>query len=149
MKKNIISSIIFIILGFYIGNFIFSNRIYLLNKSNKNNYYVIQEGIYQDKNVLETNIKNIEQKIVEHKNNNYYVYVGITKNLDNAEKIKKIYLDKGIKVIIKEIEIKNEVFLNNLEQLDILLDQTNDKEEILTIEKVILSEYEEFVKNKY
>jgi hypothetical protein len=41
----------------------------------------------------------------------YYVYVGITKNKENANKIVNHYKDLGYETIIKEYEINNSKFL--------------------------------------
>lgn len=112
----------------------------------KSTAYFLQEGVYETKDSMNRNTKDINPKLVINKNNKYYVYVGITKSLDGVNKIKRIYKKKGYSVIPKEKEIKNESFLINLEQYDILLESNTTTNDILTIEEVVLSNYEENLK---
>ena len=89
----------------------------------------------------------------ENKKNYYYidnkdkVYCAITTKIDNLNKIKKIYDTKKINTSIKKIYISNNEFINNLEQYDILLDTAYNESDLLSITKVILSSYEDFVLN--
>ena len=74
--------------------------------------------------------------------------MGITKNYNNAKKIKKMYNDKGYNIYQKEKNIKSDEFLNNVEQFDVLVENTKKEQDISTIQEVILSNYEEMVINK-
>ena len=74
--------------------------------------------------------------------------MGITKNYNNAKKIKKMYNDKGYNIYQKEKNIKSDEFLNNVEQFDVLVENTKKERDISTIQEVILSNYEEMVINK-
>ena len=148
MKKTIITGILFILFGYILGNIIFSNKIELIEKYlNKDTYYFLEQGIYYDEQIMETNIKNIKSKIIDHKKDKYSVYVGITKDKEIAEKLKKIYEKKNIKVLVKEKYLSSEEFSNNVDQFDILIRSSNETEEILTIEEVVLANYEEIIKN--
>ena len=139
MKKVLVPSIIFIVLGFIVGNLVFSNRVELVRKiKNNNNYYFLEEGVYTSKETLNKNISKVTQKVISKINNNYYVYVGITKSEEIAKKIKELYQERGIK-------INNEEFLNNVTQFDILLNEAKTLEEIITIEKIILSNYDDLI----
>lgn len=148
LKKIIISGLIFITLGFVIGDFIFNNRNLFLSSLNDRGdpYFFLQEGIYPNKEIMESNLEKISHKVVEQKNDQFYVYVGITKSKKVADKIKNIYDKKGIKLILKEKYLENEEFSNNVSQFDLLINATNNKEEILTIEEVVLANYEELLK---
>ena len=92
---------------------------------------------------MEDNIKRIDPKIVVEEQDKYYVYVGITKNQKNADKIKELYEKKGYDIYEKKIPISNEEFKNNLEQFDLLLDKTTKEEELISINEVILANYEQ------
>ena len=96
--------------------------------SNGENIYFLQEGMSSDKNEFDNDNKKYDY-IVEKIGDKYYAYVGITTNLSNANKIKKIYDNKNID--------------NNLEQYDILLSGALKDKDVLSINKVILSSYEE------
>lgn len=148
MKKVLVPSIIFIVLGFIVGNLVFSNRVELVRKiKNNNNYYFLEEGVYTSKETLNKNISKVTQKVISKINNNYYVYVGITKSEEIAKKIKELYQERGIKINIKERKLNNEEFLNNVTQFDILLNEAKTLEEIITIEKIILSNYDDLINN--
>ena len=90
---------------------------------------------------MQSETRDLNPKVYEEKNGKYYVYVGITGNKDNAEKIQNIYKDSGFNIKINEISINDEEFINNLKQLDILINNTNNQDEILTIEEVVLSNF--------
>lgn len=146
MKKALLIGLMSILLGFILGNIIFSHRGIYLNTRNQEKYYFLQEGTYYKKDSINSNQINLKQKIVEYNNDKIIIYVGITKSLEVAEKLINIYAEKNINLSIKEIYYDNEEFKNNVEQLDFLISESKDKNEILTIEEVVLANYEEIVK---
>lgn len=109
-------------------------------------YYFIQEGVYSSKEIMTENTKDIQVKTVDTLNNKQYVYLGITRDNNNAKKIKDIYEKKGYQIYIKEQNLSNEEFYNNVTQFDILVNSTDKESEILTIEEVVLANYEELIK---
>ena len=138
MKKQILLAIILIILGFLLGT--------KTQKTEKqiDKYFFIQEGVYDNSNVFESNITDLRKKVLEYKNNKIYIYIGITKDNTLAEKIKEVYQNPNIQ--IEEVWIKNEELKINIEQFDILLKKAKTKEEIMKIEEVVLANYEEIMK---
>lgn len=147
MKKTLILSFIFLLLGAFIGDRlydIYQEKILGVFKD-YNTYYFIQEGVYSSEEIMNENTKNLETKIVEYKDNKYYVYLGITTDLENVNKIKKIYEDNNYRLYVKEVNLSNQEFFNNVSQFDILIKNTNKDEEILTIEEVVLANYEELI----
>ena len=110
------------------------------------NVYFLQEGVYSSEDSLNRNTKNISPKLVTKENNQYYVYVGISKSKDGIKKIKDIYEEKGYTTYQKEKNVTDESFLTNLSQYDILLDSAKTSDDILTIQEVVLSNYEEIGK---
>ena len=148
MKKIIVVGSIFILLGFIVGNNLFSKRIELVKEINRNNtYYFLEEGVYSSKEMLQNNISKITQKVISENKNYYYVYIGITKNIDVATKIKELYEERGYKIKIKEKQLKNEEFSNNVSQFDILLKEATTFDEVLTIERIVLSNYDDLINN--
>lgn len=149
MKKTFLLSIFFITLGTILGIF--------LRNSYKDNllgafgegkiYYFLQEGVYSNKDIMTENTKDLNIKLVNEENGKYYVYLGITRDEENVKKIKEIYNTKGYQLYIKEINLSNEEFYNNVTQFDLLIKNTTKEEEILTIEEVVLANYEEIIKN--
>ncbi len=143
MKNKLIVGVLFLVTGLIIGNNIYNKIDFaLLSTFNENDeYYLIQQGIYNDKESMQKETRDINPKVYEFKDDKYYVYVGITGNKDNYDKIKNIYDSKGIKVNLRKIKINDDEFKNNINQLDILIENTNVTEEIFTIEEVILSSF--------
>lgn len=133
MKKIFLSGIIFIIIGFYIGNYIFSNKKNIF----EDNCYFILEGVYANK----SNIDGINtNKLIDYIDNKYYVYLGITKNLETAKRIQSIYKKQGIETFIDQRNISSTKLLKNIEEFDLLIKNSNDKE-ILLIEDLVLATY--------
>lgn len=150
MKKTFLLSIIFIffgvVSGYILNTHLHLNSIETFKEETK--YYFLQEGIYSNLDILKENTKNLDVKLINEENNKYYVYLAITTKEETAEKIKKIYDKKGYQTYIKEINLANEEFYNNVIQFDLLIEHTNKEEEILTIEEVVLANYEEIIKKQ-
>lgn len=144
MKKTSITAIIFILIGYTIGNYMFNNKEIIDYK--KDTYYILQEGVYSDAENLQNNLKHLSMKAIDYSNNRYYVYVGITRDLEVLEILKNIYAKKNIKVYQREKNIKSEEFLQNVTQFDMLIKAAKEDDEILTIEEVVLANYEEIIK---
>ena len=150
MKKTFLLSIIFIffgvVSGYILNTHLHLNRIETFKEETK--YYFLQDGIYSNLDILKENTKNLDVKLINEEINKYYVYLAITTKEETAEKIKKIYDKKGYQTYIKEINLANEEFYNNVIQFDLLIEHTNKEEEILTIEEVVLANYEEIIKKQ-
>ncbi len=147
MKKMIIYAIISITIGYLIGNIIFTNKD-LFKKNNENEkYYLLQEGTYYDEKILNNNYSSIKQKITEKKDSKIHIYIGITRSLEVAEKLINIYEDKNVNLSIVEKYYSNEELKNNIDQFDLLINSSKDKEEILKIEEVVLASYDEIINN--
>ena len=97
--------------------------------------------VYRCYFVYKANMENY--KVYKHTFPNNKVYIGITKEENIAKKIKSIYEEEGYQIYIKEIKIDNEEFNNNITQFDLLINSATTKDEILTIEEVVLANYEE------
>ena len=149
MKKTLLIGFIFIILGFITGKTLYyklggEKQVF----SSQNTYYFLQERVYSSEENMNENTKKINAKLISNSNGKYYVYLGITKNLENAKKIEKLYKEKGYNIYIKECSLSNNEFSANVEQFDKLIEGTNKLEDILTIQEVVLSNYEEIINNK-
>lgn len=149
MKKIIIFSLIFLTIGIILGTKIYSATSSLEKVfAEGTTYYFLQEGVYSNEEVMQENTSDIKIKLIDQKEDKYYVYLGITKDLENAKKIKKIYLEQGKDIYIKEQQLASEEFLSNITQFDLLLNSTEDTDEILKITEVILASYEEIIKKQ-
>ncbi len=147
MKKTLLIGFIFILIGLTIGNkfrnFNYNSVNDIIKKDNT--FYFLQEGVYEKKENVTKNTINLDQKVIDFKDDKYYVYVGITKDKNIADKLKKIYEEKGLNLYEKEQTINNEEFNNNVIQFDLLINKSNTDEEILTIEEVVLANYDEII----
>lgn len=114
--------------------------------NNEEMVYFLQEGVYSSLESLNRNTKDISKVIIKE-NDKYYAYVGISKSKDGIEKIKDVYKNKGYSTYQKERTIDDETFLTNLTQYDILLDSAKTNDDILTIQEVVLANFEELTKN--
>lgn len=146
MNKKFLGWIgIAILSGAIFGNIFYKQYEKEQNLDNEYNSYLLQLGVYDSKEDMELYTKDIENYMVLEKDNKYYVYLGISTKKDNAEKVKDVFLEKNIDVSIKRSIIDNIEFMSNLEQYDILLDSASTSEDIMSINEVILSSYEEMV----
>ena len=105
--------------------------------------YFLREGVYDNLEYALANANKFDTKIIVKDKAKYYLYLAISKSEDNLASIKKIYNDKNL--VVETKNIKNESFLTALEQMENLFKKASSDEEKLTIEKVILANYEELV----
>ncbi len=143
MKGNFFAYILIaIILGFISAEVIYDDYKKGLD-DNKYNAYLVQIGSFKDDNEIDPG-----NYLVIEENGTYNVYAGITTKLSNATKIKNIYESENVSTYIKPIVIDNVEFMSNLEQFDILLDEVESKDNLISINDVIISEYQETVLGK-
>lgn len=105
--------------------------------------YFLREGVYDNLEYALANANKFDAKIIVKEKAKYYLYLAISKSEDNLASIKKIYNDKNL--VVETKNISNESFLTALEQMENLFKKASSDEEKLTIEKVILANYEELV----
>lgn len=105
--------------------------------------YFLREGVYDNLEYALASANKFDTKIIVKEKAKYYLYLAISKSEDNLASIKKIYNDKNL--VVETKNIKNESFLTALDQMENLFKKASSDEEKLTIEKVILANYEELV----
>lgn len=147
--KIIIPILLSIIIGTYLGYMIFNQ--YSNNSesifSESIPIYFLQQGVYSSKTSMEDNTKLLSEYIYSLEDNKYRVFVGISSDKKNSEKVKSIFNKKGIDIYIKEGYISDKSFVEKLKQYDQIITSSNDEGAILELEKQILSEYELVVKS--
>ena len=109
--------------------------------------YFLQQGVYSNKENMEKNLESFNYYIYSEKDNLYYVYVAITGNEDNLEKIQGYFSNLGYDLYVKEFTVENASFIEVLNQYEGLLKETSDEQAIKTICSQILTKYEELVLN--
>lgn len=145
MKKNFwIPLTIAIVLGFVSAQIVYSTYRNNLSSSSYN-AYLLQIASFENVDSINSDMKDNADYLIVNENNMYNVYVGITTDLSNANKIKNIYEKKNIEVYIKPTVINNIEFVSNLEQYDLLISEVENEDNLISISDVVLSSYEEIV----
>ena len=150
MKKKIFIPIILaVVIGYLCANYVLKEY-HNFDTSDKTNIFFLQAGAYSSLDSAKEALSNITNKLtVKDKNKNmYYNYIGITSNSKEALKIKELYQNNNIDLFIKNVRIENKDFLTELEQYDILLENSKSLDEVNAVLKTILATYEERVLNK-
>ena len=139
MKKTFIFILFATILGFVSAEVIYKDYQKDLDNT-KYNAYLIQIGSFKDDNEIDAS-----KYLVLEEDGVYNVYAGITTKLSNASKIKEIYEEENIESYIKPTVINNVEFISSLEQFDVLLSEVENKDNLISINDVIISKYEELI----
>lgn len=146
-NKFIVSVLIAVVLGSIIGHTLFKKYqqedIEVFNENNS--VYLLQEGVYDNEERAKNATTNIDTKLIVKQDAKYYVYLAITKNNHNLDRLKKYFNKKNINITMKEITVNDETFLTSLSQMDSLMEQVDSNEEMITISRVILANYEELI----
>lgn len=139
LKMNfIISMICSILLGYLCATVLFESE------ASTKSVYNEKEEIY----FLRYNKENKEEKINYIKvkeDNEEKLYAGISTSLENIKKIKEMYENEGIELIVEEKKVDSKEFISELSQYDILLKSSKTIDEISSVLSTILATYEESV----
>lgn len=147
MKKYFVFIFFTIVLGSVFGKFLYDKTIDV-NALGQEDVYFLEVMSSKNLDELEDDSKDIEPKLIAKDGNRYVCYIGISRNIDNINKMKNQYSDNVYVPVESMRKVSNAEFLNNLEQFDQLLLKANTKDEIAAVNSVILSSYEEMVLNK-
>ncbi len=150
MKKTFIWILLALASGALLGKFVFDRyeKVDTQNVISYDNYvYMLKYGSYDSLDDMSNSITNVDRYVYIENDGKINAYVGISKTKDNANKIKKIYDNKDIKLLVEKVQIENEEFIQNLNEYEKLLDATEDENSLIIIEKQILSCYEDVVVN--
>ena len=146
-KQKIIYILAAAIIGIAIGKYIYSSykeETLQTFKSNDEDIYLLQYGVYKDENVMIENTKKLKNYFYYKEGNGYHVIIGIIKNKNLKQKIVDSYKITE-NIYMKGVKINNSEFLNLLDQYDNLISNTDDKDTIISAEKQVLSKYEELI----
>lgn len=152
MKRYIFPLFLCTIIGSLMGFFIikqYNNPTKIIPTFNEQEkLYFLNQGIYESKEIMEKNTNDFSYYVYQEKDNKFYVYVGITKEKDNLDKLTGYFKNKGYIINVEEYEITNESFLTILSQYDELLKNTTDEKTIKAICSQVLSKYEELISSE-
>lgn len=153
MKKYLTIIICAVIVGFLMSQFLMNqyekkeDLLTIFSRGEK--VYLIQQGIYSSEDSVKKNTMDLGFYIYSIQNGMYYVYIGITKNIDNIPKLQGYFKGLGYDTLSKEIYVNNKKFLEVLSQYDNLLLTTTDNDVIKAICSQTLGKYEELILDAY
>lgn len=150
MKKLLVPILCSIFLGFLMGYYIFheyddSLKVKAVFNDTKEQVYFLQLGVYSDLEGAKKSAQDFTNYLYMYEDGKYHVYIGITKNSKNAEKIKGFYEEKGYIIYVKEMIISNDLFIEKLKQYDEILKGTTEGEAMVKVLEKILITYKEVV----
>ena len=151
MKKYLLTIVLALITGILLSKVFFNQ--YSDKKSLKTVFergetlYFARQGIYSSLDSVKEHTIKMSYYIYRVVDDKYYVYYGITKDLDNYEKIAGNMKELGYDNYREEIVVSSKSFLETLEQYDMLLRETTDNSIVNAICNQVLTSYEELVLN--
>ena len=142
MKIKALVPIFFsILVGFLFGKVIFDNyhkrSVLAFNEGEK--VYLVKLASYDS---LEE-IENSKSLLVLSNDSSYNLYAGITKQKDNANKIISYYKDSYKDITIDTLYVNDLKFLTELKEYDKLVSIVTKKDDLISIESIILANYKE------
>lgn len=147
MKKIIVPLISAIVIGIVLGKYFFSQYEKDIDPVFQDDevIYVLQQGVYSTPENVKKYTTKLDYYITHHDGNYYRVYVAITHNKNNVERLEEYFLSKGNDIYVRELSTNNLEFLELIKQYDLLLASSGGDSEMLQIEKQVLSKYEELI----
>lgn len=148
MKKYIFTFLMAIVIGFFLSYFFlkqYDSYTGIKVSGIGEDLYFIQYGVFSSVESMEKETITLENYVYNIDEGMYYVYVGITKNNENANKIMSYYKSLGYNTIIKQYQVSNDDFLDELINYDNILSSTEDKTVIASLINQVLIKYEEVV----
>ena len=138
MKKKIIMVLISISIGVLFTFLILNKETFYA----KGEYlvYAFQVGSFDSLDNATNYKSNLPSGIVVKTDNLYKVYVGIYKDIDLVNKMLVYFEDNNIKIYLKNINVSKEYY-NNLENLEKILINTEDKNVYNKVNQSILDMY--------
>ena len=146
MKKYLLTIIVSLLVGFLLS-------FYMLKEYEKTDIfpvfnesetaYLIQQGVYSSMESMQENTTHLTDYIYSVIDDMYYVYIGISLDSSNVNKLQEYYKSKDINTIIKTTTLTDQEFIETLRQYDMVLNNTSDEDTIKEICKQVLSKYKE------
>ena len=150
MKKTLFWVFMALVLGALLGKITFDKYENLDIQSTisfNNKIYMLKYGTYANLDEMQDDITDVDRYIYIQDDNQVSAYVAASTTKKNINKIKDVYLAKGLNLTIEKVTINNDEFIQNLNEYEKLLEATEDEKSLLIIENQILSCYEETVVN--
>ena len=151
VKKTFIVVICSILIGLFLSNLLFKEYEYDVKLStvfsSSNKVYFLQQGVYSSFDSMKENMISFSYYIYTYENDKYYTFIGVTKDMENLEKLKGYYKSLDYDIYVKEVNVRNSEYLELLDEYDILLKAVDSKDAIDAIMMQLLGKYEEMIIN--
>ncbi len=146
MKKNLITIFISLLIGFLLSNYLIKQYdedfgILPVFGEQSKEVFLIQQGVYSTFESMENNTDDVNEYIYNVIDGMYYVYIAMSCEENNVEKLRTMYEKKGIKTIVKTTSMSDNEFLTELENYDLILSETDDETTMEEVTKQILNKY--------
>lgn len=102
------------------------------------NIYLLQYASFINKDVMEENIKKLDDYIVYELDNKYYVHLGAYTNIDTAWKMQKYFENNNIYTYIKNDYLSNMEIIDKITEYDQKILEEKDFNKNLEYNKKIL-----------
>lgn len=145
-KKVFISIFLCLAIGSLSAFFLYKsykNEEIIASTFKEKNIYFLQIGAFREYKNVDIFSKTLPNYLVSEEDDLYIIYVGITMDKANLDKLLNLYNKKGFSTFTKVKTIKNTKFLNMLEKYDALLSESEDYDMIININKQVLKDYKE------
>ena len=106
--------------------------------SSDGNLYLLQYGSYINYDVMEENVKKLDDYLVYELDEKYYVFLGAYTDLTIANKVSKILENKGIYTYIKNDYLGNSDAIGKIRNLEKSIQEEEDYEKIILTNRKIL-----------
>jgi len=146
ISKNYTIVLLAILIGVTFSSMLLSSYEEETVMKSEGNVYLLQYGIYTNKEVLNENIKKLTNYVIYEENDKYYVYLGIFINYENAHKVSKILENDNIYTYIKNEYISDNSIINKIKILDNKLISSEKEGEIKDLTQKMLEIYQNFLK---
>ena len=99
------------------------------------NVYYLQYASFTSKEVMNDNIKKLDNYLLYEIDNKYYVYLGIYRNLDIARKMNILFENNGLYTYIKNDYISDSSIIDVINDCDEEILEEDNTNEIFEINK--------------
>ncbi len=151
MKKYFVSCIFGLLVGVFLGKMVLKEyngySTIRVSSTNGESAYFIKYGEYASLDDVEKKTIVLTNYIYTYRDNKYVVYIGITLDKNNLDKMINYFKRVGYNVDFEEYVISDEKYIDYLRNADKLIENTTDDTVMGEVCSQILSKYEELVIN--
>ena len=102
------------------------------------NIYLLQYASFINKDVMNENIRRLDDYIIYEHDNKYYVHVGAYINIDTAKKMQEYFKSKNIYTYLKNDYISDSDIISKIKEIDEKILNEKDYKNLIKYNKKIL-----------